>query len=261
MRNRRSAFSLIELLIVIAIISVLVAILSPSLRRARYLARLAICASNLHQVGVGVNTYCASNQGNYPYRKVSFCSNPRHTNLKYGGTDDRPMLRPFFDVNFLTCPFSPLEGRADLDTSTRTHVHSTYEMYFGSAIVRDDKDTHLLKKSDQLRYNGKRLTILAADMDWDFESIGQWQSSHPDDAGLLHFEHRDSHLPSQDTTHTMSHWYNRIHERGRTDRNFLHVSGDVRRLLGVTMYDARLMRIPAKNNSPGGSQYLYVPPN
>lgn len=45
----RRAFTLIEVLVVVAIIALLVAILVPSLRKARALARTSVCASNLRQ--------------------------------------------------------------------------------------------------------------------------------------------------------------------------------------------------------------------
>ena len=255
-----SAFTLVELLVVVAIVALLAALIMPTLKRARYITKLALCGSNLHQVGVGVLNYCSSARAYWPYRKVSFCSNPRHSNLKYAGTDDRPMLRPFFDINFLVCPFSPLEGETDLDKSMRTHVHSSYEMFFGSAVVRGDRQTHLLRKSDTILHNGHTFRILAADLDWDYQSISQQQCSHPDDAGLLHFEHRNNHLASQDKTHTMAHWWNANHVRGRLDRNFLHTDGSVHRLYGLSMYDERLVQLPAKNNSPNAALFHYLPP-
>ena len=48
-KGKRGAFALIELLVVIAIIVLLVAMLSPALRRTRELTRRAICATHLHQ--------------------------------------------------------------------------------------------------------------------------------------------------------------------------------------------------------------------
>ncbi len=62
----RRAFTLIELLVVVAIIALLIAILLPSLARARAGARLAACASNLHQIGVGLHAYAADNLGFIP---------------------------------------------------------------------------------------------------------------------------------------------------------------------------------------------------
>jgi len=58
MRNTsRSAFTLIEVLVVVAIVALLVAILMPAMSRARDQARLAICGSNLRQIGTGINAY------------------------------------------------------------------------------------------------------------------------------------------------------------------------------------------------------------
>jgi len=53
----RKAFTLIEVLVVVAIIAALVAILMPSLRAAREQAKRADCANNLHQLGIGVGMY------------------------------------------------------------------------------------------------------------------------------------------------------------------------------------------------------------
>lgn len=63
---RRPAFTLIEVLVVVAIIALLVAILLPSLARAREQARSAQCLANLKQMSTGVLFYANENRGCLP---------------------------------------------------------------------------------------------------------------------------------------------------------------------------------------------------
>ena len=60
----RKAFTLVELLVVISIIALLLAVLMPSLQRAREQAKFLICKNNVHQFSIAVAAY-ASEYDNY----------------------------------------------------------------------------------------------------------------------------------------------------------------------------------------------------
>ena len=63
---RRTAFTLIELLVVIAVISLLMAIMVPSLRKAKSHARRVACQNNLHQALVVGHMYAGDYDGFLP---------------------------------------------------------------------------------------------------------------------------------------------------------------------------------------------------
>ncbi|UCE46992.1 MAG: prepilin-type N-terminal cleavage/methylation domain-containing protein, partial [Phycisphaerales bacterium] len=65
--RRRSGFSLLEVLVVIAITSLLIAILLPALRQARHRAHRAACSGNLRQVGVAVHLYAEDFADSIPF--------------------------------------------------------------------------------------------------------------------------------------------------------------------------------------------------
>jgi prepilin-type N-terminal cleavage/methylation domain-containing protein/prepilin-type processing-associated H-X9-DG protein len=73
----RSAFTLVELLVVIAIIAVLIAILLPSLKKARKQAEAVKCMSNIRSLINSTHLYADANQGRFPT-----------AGLSHGGEDD-----------------------------------------------------------------------------------------------------------------------------------------------------------------------------
>lgn len=61
--NQATAFTLIELIVVISIIGLLMGILLPALNAARNTARSAVCKSNLRQLGFALKIYAAKHNG------------------------------------------------------------------------------------------------------------------------------------------------------------------------------------------------------
>jgi len=65
--HHRPAFTLLELLVVTAVIASLAALLLPTLSRAQERAKDVMCRSNLHQLGVELRMYLNHSTGVYPY--------------------------------------------------------------------------------------------------------------------------------------------------------------------------------------------------
>ncbi|GMU24926.1 MAG: hypothetical protein AMXMBFR13_49970 [Phycisphaerae bacterium] len=76
-RPEPSAFTLIEVMVVVAIIALLAAVLLPSLRLAREQARRAACLSNLRQIGISWNYLLEASKGRFPQH--------RDGEINYGG--------------------------------------------------------------------------------------------------------------------------------------------------------------------------------
>lgn len=65
MSTRRRGFTLPEMLAVVAIVVIILSLLLPSIRRAREIARRAVCSSNLHQLNLAARNYRTDN-GDFP---------------------------------------------------------------------------------------------------------------------------------------------------------------------------------------------------
>ena len=130
--RQSQAFTLIELLVVISIMTLLMAILLPTLQRVRSQARAVACQSNLRQWGVIFSMYANDNDGKMP--DAAYSSGGR----AYPG--GRLVFNKIFSVdisiyenNLLLCPMATRwELRPDNTYPIMTTPRSKYEKIFGS---------------------------------------------------------------------------------------------------------------------------------
>jgi prepilin-type processing-associated H-X9-DG protein/prepilin-type N-terminal cleavage/methylation domain-containing protein len=137
MKQNRRGFSLVELLVVIGIVALLIALLLPSLARAREKANEAQCLANLHQIGLAAAMHVSEHQQHLPAAGWHF--DPVGGLLDPAGLEDRDERK--FDYYMdegikrpvpVTVAFGMLLG-VDIETSSRANLERDMA---GSALRR-----------------------------------------------------------------------------------------------------------------------------
>ena len=153
---KKSPFTLIELLIVIAIIGILASLLLPSLSRAREKSKTAVCLSNFKQSYFATNVFTLENKGKLPgpiwatmwplYKKSS---NRLASFIGiYAGYDSPNFDEATFDLFICPSYTSTMDGTE----INRTHMSSTFgrneygEFYFGKP---EDYDSSYLVQVEE----------------------------------------------------------------------------------------------------------------
>jgi prepilin-type N-terminal cleavage/methylation domain-containing protein len=174
---RRRAFTLIELLVVISIIALLVAMLLPSLKRARQIAVQTLCATNLHQVHLAFSMYAQDYKDAYPAAQDPVSTSPMY--WLWMGRGWRHVVEPYFntkvtkfDPSVLFCPGDP----ASRDTYEATSY--SYSMCFYHSPDQIDA-----MNSSAATYSSPQPSIVqrAAGVATPHAKIlvGEWTANHP----------------------------------------------------------------------------------
>src|SRR5688572_902356 len=100
-RRRQTAFTLVELLVVIGIIALLISILLPTLGRARKAANTVKCAANIRSILQGMTIYASQNNGaipGSPWTTARFAYGDPNTGVFSGFNDGNfPSVVQIFD--------------------------------------------------------------------------------------------------------------------------------------------------------------------
>lgn len=128
MRQRRfaTAFTLVELLVTVAIIAILASLLLPALSSAKEKGRRASCMGNLRQIGVGLKMY-ADDCGRYPY----FLIEPTSTELPVSiDIPLQPYTKNYWTNDLWKCP--SYRGLTRYKTNSDSHVVYLNDSWNGS---------------------------------------------------------------------------------------------------------------------------------
>ena len=167
--KRNTAFTLIEILVVVSIIALLASLLMPALRGAKHLAMEAGCRSQLHQVSTAIGLYMVDHQTHEPWRFNGDSVDAAHESSRNrqpgnparaltanpatgAGPTFLPDGRPFF------CPLVPITYDEHFERSPPydyVTYWGTYTWYYRKVRFADDPQASPNPQADRVPYHSR----------------------------------------------------------------------------------------------------------
>ncbi|MEK6799550.1 MAG: type II secretion system protein [Planctomycetota bacterium] len=146
-----AAFTLIEVLVVIAIIGVLVSVLIPALSRSRAMAKSAVCLTRLRTLGQGLVLYTNANRDVLPPARMPKVDDDNWRLRIEGGVKYRPAFLAMMGHEVGLKPFDdPQPSRKDVD---RFGQPGDRQNYASSAYVCSETPDWTDERNGSYGYN------------------------------------------------------------------------------------------------------------
>lgn len=189
-----AAFTFVETLMVLAVLTLLIAVLLPLLVTATEATRRSVCASNLHQWGVGIQSYRNDHAGRLLATPELVSPGSRYPNLVHGGVDNQemdavamagyvpgadPLTRSIDGI--WQCPSAPPQAvnlYADILAANGSRKVGFHYSYFARVELWTDAATLPDQLTDRLPREGR---LLMSDQLFRWQALlgnGAWSYNH-----------------------------------------------------------------------------------
>jgi prepilin-type N-terminal cleavage/methylation domain-containing protein len=161
---RVDAFSLIELMVVIAIIAILAALLLPALSAAKQKAQATRCLSNVRQTGLGMKMYASDNRELYPESGTSIPWGTNDIPIADGGSGKPSWMQQIISytatTNVYHCP---------ANVNFPTDKQSPFN-YFNGARAAYVAAGNAFASANSQRFQFPSASVLSGDTIWSTEA-------------------------------------------------------------------------------------------
>jgi len=147
--RRAAGFSMVELLVAVAVVAVLVSVMAPSLSKARSDARRTVCLTNLHYLGLAAGMYLDDHNGAFwPYYTDTALGRVWWFGFEPGGPGTGPsrplrraqgLLTPYLGTadDGLDCPMFPFGDARVFPKFAGRSTSYGYNLHLSGALTGD----------------------------------------------------------------------------------------------------------------------------